>query len=301
MRPFFVIGPPKTGTTVFTRLLVQHPEVDCLSETALPVPDDPSSLLHAGGEKAAQHGLSTGETTVWASAMRAARTPAARRAVVDSVLARYAAGRPLRAIGDSWPFWGQHLAWLVEAYPDARFLHTTRDPRAVYAAKDTLGRDRRMEFLSWLLACDRAVLDALGGRPNLHVVRYEALLEDPERVMRETWAFLGVDPASGWIGYDPARDAHPQRWAWIANATAPLDASRASRWATALSPPETRAVRVAAGAYAARHGYVLEAGPAPSVAELLGAFVMGAPLRELDGLTESDLRHAFRASLRPRA
>ena len=142
MRPFFVIGPPKTGTTVFTRLLVQHPEVECLSEAFLAAPEDPASLLAPGHAKAAGHGFTADQVAAWRTlALRDGPHPSAAtlRVLVDTVFEAFAGGRPLAAIGDSWPFWLDYARVLLDAFPEATFFYTTRDPRAVHLATDPLG------------------------------------------------------------------------------------------------------------------------------------------------------------------
>ncbi len=297
MRPFFVIGPPKTGTTVFTRLLVQHPGVDCLSETFLGAPADPSSLFALGNNKALDHGFTSEQVARWrALALRDGPRPSPEtlRTLVDDVFHAFAAGRPLTAMGDSWPFWLDQARTLLDAFPDARFFYTTRDPRAVYLANDPRGRDRRAEFLDWLLVRDRIFQTLLANDPRVHVVRYEDLVADPDATMRAAWRFLGVEPSAGWIDYDPARDAHPGRWTWIANATAPLDPSRVSSWEARLTDAERGPVALACRAYARRWGYPDAVPDTAGPADAVRAFLLGASLAELPPGTEGHVRTVLR-------
>ena len=297
MRPFFVIGPPKTGTTVFTRLLVQHPEVDSLSETFLAAPGDPSSLLAPGSAKAGGHGFTAEQVAAWREfALRDGPHPSAAtlRVLVEQVFDAFAGGRPLAAIGDSWPFWLDYARVLLDAFPEARFFDTTRDPRAVYLATDPLGRDRRAEFLDWLLVRDRVFQALFANDPRVHVVRYESLVADPLGTLGAAWRFLGVDPSAGWIDYHSARDAHPGRWSWIPNATAPLDPSRVASWVSRLPEAERVPVALASRAYARRWGYPDEVPGPVGAADRVRAFLLGAELADLPPGTEGYVRTVLR-------
>jgi hypothetical protein len=250
--PLFIIGLPRTGTTALSNLLAADPQIRSLRlwESSEPVPPpeagtqdrDPRIERAAAGLEAmydafpkmrALHfqtptGPSECQDLLGMSMRTAhfdgmARVPSYTRWVVDCDMGpayRYHR-RVLQLLRwhcppDTWhlktPVHMLALPALLEAYPDARFLWTHRDPAAVLGSVCSLiayvrswvsDRDDRLELGAeqpafWAEATARAVAvrDAL-GEDRFADVPFDVLNEDPVGAVAGAFERLGVPFAAG--------------------------------------------------------------------------------------------------------
>lgn len=290
MAPFFIVGPPKTGTTLLTRLIVQQPQVTCISESYVLEPGRPGSIAHPGGEKWAQHGLSQAQASAWHQAFETMAPAAALRHVLTEAWETMRAQTNSPIVGDSWPFYSLHLPVLAEAFPDAKYIYTTRDPRAVYWSGETyMGRKQGSWNSALLLNMDRRARRFFEKR-DVFVVRYEELVQHPEVVLSGLWEYLGADPADGWVDYQADKDPYPERWAWIPNATKPLDPSRCNRWQLEMPAATRRVADLAAAEYANVWDYPVALDEGYAQDEFVDAFIAGASLELLPPDVEDQVR-----------
>ncbi|MEQ9695149.1 sulfotransferase [Shimia sp. SDUM112013] len=104
-RPFFIIGQPRSGTTLSEMILSAHPDVASCGEMISASAVLQKDVIDAGGNAAKL-----------ATAYRKELPPDARDAAmfVDKMPQNY-----------------RFVGYLLDAFPEARFLHLTRDPRDV--------------------------------------------------------------------------------------------------------------------------------------------------------------------------
>lgn len=100
------------------------------------------------------------------------------------------------------PRWGDQTG-LVEGYADAVFraygdavmIHMIRDPRDRYEASLTMWPDGQLRVggaaARWIYSARHALRNAASFGDRYRIVRYEDLVREPERVVRELCAFLG--------------------------------------------------------------------------------------------------------------
>ncbi|MEM9069820.1 MAG: sulfotransferase [Myxococcota bacterium] len=263
MKPFFIVGSPRTGTTLLRRILTAHPEVAIPPEStfiteylrATHVPLETRKTLFL-----ADPGLEEWQVSFRSSDFASAETMAG---VIRLAHERYAA-----QVGRS--HWGQKAARLVrhwqllrETFPDAVFVHPRRDPRAVVAS---LKRSKAHQ-LNALMGARRwrddtarglAMVETLGERALTYA--YEDLVSDPEPVVRRLCDHLGLrfDPS---MLETPATQisltASEQRAGHHVNVTRPINTSSVERWRKDLDEHEQAIVAEVAGEVARRAGYTL--------------------------------------------
>lgn len=281
MRPFFIIGPPLTGNTLLTRLLVQHPDIECLSSSSVLSPTDPASVCHPGGEAAAAHGFTRADTQRWADVVRNAAPADALRTVLTEAFGMIAERTGATVVGDASVYHPLDLPTLLQAFPDARFIYTVRDPRALYeAAERHPDPNQGVLVTTEVLRSDRRVRAFVEkGLPQGHaaVVRFETMIEKTDEILEKLWRFLDVDPTQGWVDYDAARDALPERWRGAGRVTEPLDAGVLDRW-QGIRLEARRVVGLAAAEYAATYGYPVELEEPYLPDEMIAAFLCGGPV-----------------------
>jgi Sulfotransferase family len=206
--PVFLIGAPRSGSTLLARMLGSHPAIFAPAEPHLMPP-----LAHLGFHERVdqapydpvitQEGLRSfvallpdGEAD-WLAGLRRATDYLYERALASS-------GRALFL--DKTPAYALVLDFLVKLYPDARYLVLTRHPVAVWSSYvdsffdgDAAAAHARNPVLERYVP---AIARFLRERPvALHPVRYEALVSEPEANLREICGFLDIAFEPGMVEY----------------------------------------------------------------------------------------------------
>jgi hypothetical protein len=200
-RLIFLLGAPRSGTTLLARILSAHPQIHGRAEphlitpiahlgyygTVQKAPYDPNNVQQAVKEFVAD--LPGGEADYLD----------ALRAYADTMYGRMLAGAPAgkRYFLDKTPAYALVLPFLTRLYPDARYIVLTRHPLAVLTSYVASFFDgdyevavahnpilaRYVPALAWILR-QRPV-------PLIHV-RYEQFVADPEAGFRAICDHLGV-------------------------------------------------------------------------------------------------------------
>ncbi len=158
------------------------------------------------------------------------------------------------------------IAAIREKFPDAKFLITLRDPRAILAAQIALEKRRQTNRFSvyyvvahWRVAAKLAKQCERGEIPG-HVVGYEKLVKDPAEEMKRVCEFLEIafDPD---IVLNPTKVGAP----WSGNSAASgrfsqISAEPSTRWERDLSKEEIGWVEMHCGDLMPDFGYDLRLG-----------------------------------------
>ena len=139
--PIFLVGCPRSGTTLLQRLLDAHREIAIAPETFFVRhfwkkrrryeedfdPDGRARLIAAFAETAEFHEMGFDAERLADAIADAPDVATAFGRVLD----RFAATRGVRRVGEKTPNHLLAMRTLEKLYPEARFLHIVRDPRAV--------------------------------------------------------------------------------------------------------------------------------------------------------------------------
>ena len=223
-RPVFIVGMPRSGTTLVEQILAAHPDVHGAGEL-----DDFRRLVRELPDR-----LGSDERFPdCARALDADACEALARAHLDSLARRFP---PARRITDKMPGNYLRLGLIAALLPGARVIHCRRDPRDTclscyfqeFAGGQSFSYDLAHLGLVWrqharLMAHWRDVLPL----PILGV-DYEALIEAPERVSRRILAFCDLS----WDARCLAFHAHdrPVRTASFWQVRQPIYATSVGRW-----------------------------------------------------------------------
>jgi hypothetical protein len=182
--------------------------------------------------------------------------------VFDSILRCYAASHDKPLVAEKTPGHLHYLPLLLDWFPDARFVWVIRDGR------DAVLSMRRLPWVSlplWDLCLRwRRNMNELRRFERLyphrvHRVRYETLLQQPDREVARLCAFLDVP-------YEPLEpepvangESSPvvPDWEldWKGRATAPLDPSRIEAWRNEASEREIQLMECLMGRQLEALGY----------------------------------------------
>lgn len=270
--PIFVVGVPRSGTTLLAAMLGAHPLIDCGPETRLLAQLDEADRsrildprMWPGPAADFVLGLVLKETPVhvaYGVEPDAVRAHLAGRA--PSVAALLESLTITRAALHGKPRWAEKtprhifdLPRIRREWPDAVVIRVVRDPRdvALSLARVPFGAASVVADLVGVASQMRRS-DLLASRdPHTITVRFEDLLADPTAVLRRVCAVVDVpfDPAM--IEREGAEGiAAPHEW-WKAKAAEPLDRSRAGGWRTAMDPAVQRFAALHLRDALRTHGY----------------------------------------------
>lgn len=198
-RMFFVIGSPRSGTTMLMRMLNVHPDIYTRPEPHLLTP-----LAHLGYyryvDRAPYDQL---QASLSARAFVAdlphgeADYVDALRAYTDVLYGRMLAPTGKRFFLDKTPAYALILPFLTKLYPNARYVVLTRHPFAIFSsfAKSFFDDDWQAahDFNPILERYVPAIAHFLRNEPQrLHHVVYEELVADPEGRMQALCEATGM-------------------------------------------------------------------------------------------------------------
>jgi tetratricopeptide (TPR) repeat protein len=221
--PIFVVGMPRSGTTVVERMLAAHADVFGAGER-----HDLRRLLYAH----ADDGDHVRVARRWARAGGKAKADlaAAYRRALDAD-----AGGCARIV-DKMLFNGHYTPLIAAAFPDARILHCRRHPMAtcfsIYQQhfRTVVPWAYGLTDIATYFKAFEAMMADWGERfpGRLMTVDHERLVADPEAETRRFFAFCGVPWTSDCLAFHKAKGA--VHTASAAQVRKPLNADGVERW-----------------------------------------------------------------------
>lgn len=190
--PFFLMGFPRSGTTLLDRMLSAHPEVISVEEQETLIDAHRDFVMTPSGAERLRS-LSESQRRIYLEAYR--------RRLAD------ATAETGRITLDKLPLHTIFLPLIARLFPGARVIFVVRDPRDVCLSCFTQRFELNAAMAHFLdlettARYYRAVMDlGLDSIERLSIdtrqVRYEELVANPEPILRELIAFLGLpwDPA----------------------------------------------------------------------------------------------------------
>src|ERR1700726_2159994 len=221
VRPIFVLGCPRSGTTLLQLMLHAHPRI------AIP----PQTRFY-------DLGLDSGQITE-----EIVGGPPTLGSALGTIFRAYARrfGKP--RWGDKRPGYYQYIPELRRLFPDAQFVHLIRDGRDCVASLKSMPwftQDSYGAVCTWIEAIDYARGAGRRLPPGAYFeLRYERLIADPAEQLTALCAFLGEQYAPAMTEpYRVAEIAVPERKSWHADTHARLTASPSGSWQERLEPWE---------------------------------------------------------------
>lgn len=189
----FVCGLHRSGTSLLHSLLQEHPEISGFENTGVP-------------ENEGQH-----LQNVYAAARRfggPGRFGFASDAYMDESHPLASEANARRLFQQWSPYWHPGCHWLLEKsppnlirtrflqrlFPASAFLVILRHPVAVSYATRKWSRTRIGSLLRHWLLCHEQFLSDLPHLQRVHVLRYEDLVNEPQKQMRAVLRFLDLPP-----------------------------------------------------------------------------------------------------------
>lgn len=253
-RPIFVVGCPRSGTTMLSLMIHAHPRMAMPPESRfllrswrnrkkfgdLSSPEQRMALAKAcvrTGSKVRDLGLDPQEVL---EAILAA--PPTYGSAYGTIFKMFADKHGKARWGDKRPAYYQEVDLLLRLFPDAQIVHIVRDGRANVASLKKMPwwpYDSIGSMAAWSQAeyCSRRNAKRLPA-DVFHVVRYESLVANPEPVLRDLCRFLEEDFHPSMLEPSEVRDIVPEKKVWHGNLKQSVNTDRVESWRKGLEPWE---------------------------------------------------------------
>lgn len=289
LRPVFLLGSPRSGTTLARLMLNAHPQLAVPPECGFVLwlqprfgawrsADSADPAARAAYVQALRDcrkfdtwGLGADTLDAWIACNR----PASYAELCAQIHAAHAqqAGRSPRFWGDKNNFHVQHVPALAALFPQARFVHIVRDGRDVACSyREVMAQGSRSPYAPRLdtdierIATEwhgnvQGVIDALAALPpeQSHAVRYEDLTRDPQPVCEALCDWLDLPFAPQMLDFHTANRALQIEPAstldWKRRTLEPVSDATVGRHRHLLSPAEQSAFTRVAGPLLQALGY----------------------------------------------
>ena len=186
--PLFIVGFPRSGTTLLEQMLGCHQEVVACGELETVVEQAASRDAYPDNLAA----LSDRERQVWLAALR--------RDYLKVLCSHLDSDQIVRYATDKLPLNLMRIGIIRLLFPEARIIHVVRHPLdsvlSAYFTPFLFGNEWSFQLSdgAHLYAQSWQHAQQMQSLPGVHLLRvhYEALVTDPEPVLREVFAFLDL-------------------------------------------------------------------------------------------------------------
>ena len=284
----FLVGAPRSGTTLTRLMLDAHPELAIPPETYfLTLAAKQYRKLRKGDWLEPYLDTATGykrwpefhlDAEAYKRRVREAQ-PQDLGGAVREFYAMYAEREGKQRFGDKTPFYVRKMDLIQRTLPEARFIHIIRDGRAValsimglWFGPNTI--EEAAEF--WVARIDQARKKAANIDHYIEV-RYEDIVRDSEPQLRRICEFVDLPWDDRVLRYYetvverisrelPPEEVTPdgrvistaEREKIMENVSRPPDPSRIDRWRTEMSVEDQKTFESIAGERLAEFGYPLD-------------------------------------------
>jgi Sulfotransferase family len=270
--PIFVVGHPRSGTTLLAAMLGAHSHLDCGPETLLFArlakadPDrvlDPRTWpgsgvsfvqsLHLRDQSVAEL---FGQPEEAVRAYLKARPPSVA-ALLESLTAAHAAANGKPRWVEKTPGQLIYAEEIRAGWPEAQIVRLVRDPRAVALSMSRVpfAGETPAIHLVGVARADRLSRDFFRRDQGSLTIRYEDLVSDPQTTLLRVCEFLGEAFEPQMIERpESAGLAAPHEW-WKAKASEPIDTSRIEAWRAEMSEEDARLAGLICRDMLLEHGY----------------------------------------------
>ena len=272
-RPIFIVGMPRSGTTLLTTILSAHPRIAISPESHFLTYWVPTcrylelnktedfrqfwqilsqsqrfSYFDIDSDKALTNILAKG-------------TPSAAT-IFTGWLETYAERCHKPRWGEKTPLHYQHLAQLLDWFPNAQVLWMLRDPRAVTASLLTMPWASNYVHIhaeQWQQST-QLYTQQWQADPRVKLVRYEDLVQRTDHTLVGIFKFLNEDYPEGLLAQRSTQSVptvNREGWALahLNQTLQPVDATALNRWQQQLWPAHVAIVNSLTNKLQQRYGY----------------------------------------------
>lgn len=298
--PIFIVGMPRSGTTLLSSVLNAHPQIAITPETHFytrcrSTSPETDTVEQVWGRLRQQPGvqdmdLRTAEIDrIWNRVDQAGASPPDLFRALCSV---YAERSGAQVWGEKTPDHLAHVPTLLEEFPHAAVVCIVRDPRDVWLSlRDMPWNRSTLPETAWKWRrYAECTDDYRRAHPNhFRTVNYERLVSNSKRVIQDILGWLGMPFEKEVLAFHEGKTgpADLEREPWKKNIQQPIDSSNKEKWRTQMTPAERWLVQVITGVWLEDWGY---SAPAVTVDAAFGRDLVGVLSRSVRTVVGRALR-----------
>jgi len=258
--PIFIVGCPRSGTTLLSVMLDRHNELAITPETAFydDIAPQLANRQDLGTVLAEWRRLPELGVSINAVVKRCTSSREPRR-VLNVVLGLYAEARSKPYCGEKTPQHLFHVPRIIEDFPEAKILCLIRDGRDVALSLSSMPwwEPEGLRFAAdyWLQSIAFSERFLRIYQDQFMIIRYESLVTEPEAIMLQVMRFLGLQFQPRQIKPGPSDVVLTRSIAWKGMALGPINRSRVGRWRSEVSSEDLAFLHEALDATLTRLGY----------------------------------------------
>jgi hypothetical protein len=281
-RPIFIVGAPRSGTTLLAAMLAAHSRLSCGPETHFFrwLADADIQRLTAQTEwpSNALEFVSSISRTSFSSDQRSLLIdnyqldrnqiraylqgqPASVAAMLSSVTALYMRKMGKQRWAEKTPDHIEHLINIRTYFPDAHIVRILRDPRDVILSlsKVSWGVSSLMEGILFWKRQDDLSKDFFDADPGSYTLRFEDLILSPEAQLEKLCQFLGEAFEPSMLDTSKTgKQVNSRNVAWKNKSSQPIDRSRIEVWRSELTTGQNALAEALLGDRLTAYGYPIE-------------------------------------------
>ena len=271
--PLFIVGTPRSGSTLLTSFLASHPDIYSGAETqffnkiglnsdelrdALKEENWPHKAVYlmdtrltlSGQKVLALYGKNTSDIEETLSN----REPSLK-AMLESIVERKSGESQSRWL-EKTPNHLKHLKEIRKEFPNAKVILIHRDlrdssvsiPKLPWASNSVI--ENAALISSWFVQVDDEF-----NSPNFLAVSYEKLVTDSEATLQKVFEFIDEEYDSTILSRGNASDITSEAEPWKKDIFGKIDASSVGRWKKSMLPNLLRQVEAITGEVLTKLGY----------------------------------------------
>jgi hypothetical protein len=267
--PLFIIGCPRSGTTLMRLIFNSHPYLAIPDETGIFdwLYNRPfyKKLFPLKASKNQVLVKSLGEAVTKQFDALPASKRKSPRAIIDFLLQSYAQREQKSYWGEKTPLNIHYLATILDIYPSATIVYMIRDPRAVASSFKRYVDYKRGKEDFWITRdvnkaiklWKASVEQAMHFKDQITFVKYEDFVMNPESTIHRLCEKMGLTYYQKMFEF--YKSSSPDNYeVWHQETTKPVNQSNIDKWQAELSEQEIKAIESALGVYMEKFDYQQE-------------------------------------------
>lgn len=200
--PIFIVGMPRSGTSLLTNMMAAHPDIAVAYETHylniwmrlyshldVTKPHERELFIDVfeRGGQLSRLGVEKEKLSETLDQMEQVR----HQDIFECLLRLHAMHKGKRRFGEKTPSHERYIHTLLEWYPDAKIIHTVRDPRAVVSSMLISPYQTSSPYSDakrWSESF--ANMTRYFKDPRVHFVKFEDLVTDPKPQLEKICSFV---------------------------------------------------------------------------------------------------------------
>lgn len=267
--PLFLIGSPRSGTTLLHQMFDHHPAFALPFESKFIVVFN-NNLAEFGDlhdvknrealiisiEKFMRNAWLERDHNEWIPGLAAAAPLLAQDAapsyagVMEVIYKFFAGQRGRERWGDKMATFRRCMPTILELFPDARIVHIIRDGRDVASSLLPLSFGPNTAYVAakkWRNFIEHGLDFAAKHPRHVYTMRYEDLIDDPEKYLRDICDFVDEPFHEEMLQFHKSGTSRVPRKAIHGQLNKPVNKEQSARWKRDLSAEQVRVFEAVAG------------------------------------------------------